>query len=161
MKIKFSFMAFYISVMLGLVNIQAFIVTTHPQSQPVDEGNSVTFFIETDSTDLSYYWQYLPAGGSWTDIPNVTDSIYTIDPVEITHEGDYRCVATNGTVSYNSNPALLTVTQLPPVITDDPDSLTVMDTKKATFTVVATGSGLSYQWQQDSVDITEIGRAHV
>jgi hypothetical protein len=153
MKIKFSFMAFYISVMLGLVNIQAFVVTTHPQPQTVDEGNSVTFFIETDSTDLSYYWQYLPAGGSWTNIPNATDPIYTIDPVEITHEGDYRCVATNGTVSYNSNPALLSVTQLPPVITDDPDSLTVMDTRTATFTVVATGSGLSYQWQKDSVDI--------
>ena len=94
------------ATLLGLVNIQAFVITTHPKDSVVAEGNPVTFFVVADSTDLSYYWQYSPDVASWTNISGATDSIYTIDPVALTHAGAYRCVATNCTISYNSNPAI-------------------------------------------------------
>ena len=46
-----------------------------------------------------------------------------------------------------SDPAALTVDGAP-VITADPQNVTTEAGKEATFTVQATGTGLTYQWQQ-------------
>ena len=41
----------------------------------------------------------------------------------------------------------------PPVLTSQPASVTVLTDDTATFTVVATGANLSYQWQKNGADI--------
>ena len=41
----------------------------------------------------------------------------------------------------------------PPVLTSQPANITVLTDDAATFTVVATGANLSYQWQKNGTDI--------
>ncbi|MEI7939736.1 MAG: C10 family peptidase, partial [Verrucomicrobiota bacterium] len=56
--------------------------------------------------------------------------------------------------STNSKPGYVVVTNLPPVITSQPQSQTVAVGGTATFTVSATGTPpLSYQWRKDSVSL--------
>lgn len=47
----------------------------------------------------------------------------------------------------------IVVTNQPPLITSQPSSLTITQGTTATFTVVATGSFLQYQWRKAGVDI--------
>ena len=58
--------------------------------------------------------------------------------------------AVNITASYNGSKktAVLAVNPAPPMITGHPVNKTVNEGQTATFTVTATGSGLSYQWER-------------
>ena len=64
------------------------------------------------------------------------------------HNGyTYRCVVKNSAGSIASSNVTLTVGAVTkPKITTQPTSVTVAAGKTATFKVVASGSGLSYQW---------------
>ncbi|MGN0972982.1 MAG: hypothetical protein ACI4OY_13570, partial [Aristaeellaceae bacterium] len=64
----------------------------------------------------------------------------------------YRCQVTSsyGTVVV-SDPATLTVVAAP-AITSQPQNVTTEAGMEATFTVAATGTGLTYQWQQKNGD---------
>ena len=58
--------------------------------------------------------------------------------------------ACGGGGSDSSTPA---AAKSPPVLTSQPASATVLTSDTATFTVVATGANLSYQWQKNGADI--------
>ncbi len=58
----------------------------------------------------------------------------------------YRCIVKSGSVSTTSGAATLTVTS-GPVITTQPKNVTAAAGSTAKFTVAATGTGLTYQWQ--------------
>ena len=64
-----------------------------------------------------------------------------------TPSGRYENLATGEIVE-------ITVTGQPPVVTGQPASITVSEGQTATFTVTATGSGLSYQWRVNGGDIS-------
>ena len=122
-------------------------ITTHPQSQTVCAGSSVTFSVEASGTaPLSYQWKK-----DGTDISGATSANYTISSVTTGHAGSYTVVVSNACGSVTSNAATLTV-NTPPLITAQPQSQTVCAGNTATFSVVATGTGLSYQWQVSTDD---------
>ena len=58
----------------------------------------------------------------------------------------YRCIVKSGTTQVASSVAMLTVST-PVAITTQPKSVTAAVNSTANFTVVATGSSLTYQWQ--------------
>ena len=96
---------------------------------------------------LSYQWQYSADGGkSWHNKTGATSDAYTVT-VKATYDGMlYRCKVTNSGGSVYTAEARLTV--LPkPVIVTQPAGQTAAEGKTATFTVTASGEGLSYQWQ--------------
>ena len=74
---------------------------------------------------------------------------------------EFKVVVTGKCNSVTSCEATLTV-GIPPVITDQPDDVKLCVTKctcypKACFEVTATGTGLTYQWQEDGVNINDGG----
>lgn len=145
-------------------------ITVQPESQRNVYGANVEFSITATGENLKYQWQYKPRikGGTWT---NSTDSGATTNKLKLVandqNEYLYRCLVSDDTYSGDkaimSNAASLYVlddqifeikyvseTPTAPVITTQPLSQTLAVGEKATFTVEATGTDLTYQWQYKS-----------
>lgn len=145
-------------------------ITEHPESQRNVYGANVEFSITATGRNLKYQWQYKPRikGGTWT---NSTDSGATTNKLKLVandqNEYLYRCLVSDDTYSGDkaimSNAASLYViddqifeikyiseTPTAPVITTQPLSQMLSVGEKATFTVEATGTDLTYQWQYKS-----------
>ncbi|MFC1859062.1 immunoglobulin domain-containing protein [Thermodesulfobacteriota bacterium] len=125
------------------------LITTHPQSQTLDPGDTATFTVEATGTEpLTYQWK---KGG--VDIDGANDSSYVIASVQESDQGNYNCHVTNIAGDATSYTVTLTVTD-PPVITAHPQSQELDPGATATFTIVAAGiEPLTYQWRKDGVDI--------
>lgn len=133
-------------------------ISTHPISQTITAGNTVTFSVTaTASGTLKYQWT---KGG--VNIAGATSSSYTIASPTTADSGTYAVLVTNtvGTASstpVTSNSATLTVNAVvtPTAITSQPTALTVTAGQSATFSVSATGSGtLTYQWRKGGTNIS-------
>ena len=124
-------------------------ITTHPTSQTKVVGDSVTFSVVASGTGLSYQWQ---KGGA--NITGATGASYTKTNLQTTDGGSYACIVTNAGGSVTSNSATLTVNLAPPSITTHPSNQTKVVGESVTFSVVASGASLSYQWQKGGVDIS-------
>ena len=145
-------------------------ITVQPESQRNVYGANVEFSITATGENLKYQWQYKPRikGGTWT---NSTDSGATTNKLKLVandqNEYLYRCLVSDDTYSGDkaimSNAASLYVlddqifeikyvseTPTAPVITTQPLSQTLAVGEKATFTVEAMGTDLTYQWQYKS-----------
>ncbi|HYG34662.1 MAG TPA: immunoglobulin domain-containing protein, partial [Clostridia bacterium] len=118
-------------------------ILTQPQSQTVNQGSNVTFSVgATGQNPLSYQWRF-----GTSNILGATSSSYSITNVQPTRAGNYFVVVANAVGSITSSNALLTV-NVPPSITNQPQSQTVLLGSNVTFSVGATGtSPLSYQWR--------------
>ena len=129
------------------------VITTQPTNQTVTVGQTATFSVAAGgSQPLSYQWQF---GG--TNILNATNSLLTLTNVQVCQAGNYSITVTNALGSTNSANAVLTV-MLPPVITQQPQSQSVVTYGTASFTVAATGTGpLSYQWQFNGTNLVDGG----
>lgn len=78
-------------------------ITSHPQSQTVDEGSYVSFGVSA-SDATSYQWK---KNGS--NISGATSSTYQISSAQVSDAGTYVCVASNDCGEVTSNSAVLTV----------------------------------------------------
>lgn len=125
-------------------------VTTQPVSQTVCEGSSVSFTVAGSGTGIIYQWQLSTDGGNtWNNIAGATNATYTIPAVTIAMSGNrYRCQLSNATCTTPgiSNAAILTVNSIPAVSTQ-PQSASVCVGGSNTFSLVASGTAITYQWQ--------------
>jgi parallel beta-helix repeat protein len=127
-------------------------ITSQPVSASVTLGQAATFSVTATGTGtLSYQWQQ-----NSVNIAGATGSSY-ISPATIPADNGstFEVVVSDTAGSTTSNPAALTLTDTaPPALTAQPQSQSVTLGQAATFSVTATGTGtLSYQWQQNSVNI--------
>ncbi len=126
-------------------------ITTQPKSVTAVAGDSVKFTVKASGTDLSYQWQVSTDGGkTWKASPVTGNKTATLKvPATEDRSGNqYRCVVKSGTAKATSKAATLTVEPgIPPTIISQPESVTVSFGNNAEFTVVASGTNLSYQWQ--------------
>ena len=85
-------------------------IAAQPTDQAADVGQTATFVVEADGTDLSYQWQKWN-GSSWQDITtDGTREYYTTSPVAQGDDGtQYRVVVTNSLGSLASQAAVLHV----------------------------------------------------
>lgn len=125
-------------------------ITVHPESQTVEENQSVTFTVVATGQDLVYQWLR-----NESQIAGANSSNYTLSKVSRNDNGDrFRCIVSNSSGSVESDEALLTVNILdPPVIIAHPLNQTVIRGETVSFSVVATGTGLSYQWFKNENEI--------
>ena len=125
-------------------------ITKQPQNQTVGAGSTASFSVTASGSGLSYQWQYQKPGTStWN---NCGGTGYNTNTFSFTASAyyngwQYRCVVSNSGGSVTSGAARLTVSGAGPVITKQPQNQTVSAGQTAKFTVAASGSGLSYQWQ--------------
>gem|GEM_PF-1882146 len=131
------------------VNTAPFI-TTAPQSQTVVVGANASFSVGAAGTvPLRYQWRK-----EATPLTDQTNATLTITNVVASNAGNYDVVVTNVAGSVTSTPpATLTVvlvSNVPPFITNAPQSQVVTLGANVTLTVGAGGSlPLSYQWRKE------------
>ena len=132
------------TVTLSVENYPA--ITTQPTDKTVNEGETVSFkVVASKATD--YQWQYLKPGETkWKNVTNNgTSATYKLT-TQARHNGyEYRCQVSNSKGSVYSDNVKLKVNPKP-VITLQPVSVTVKAGEKATFSLMAEGTPLSYQW---------------
>lgn len=132
-------------------------------SQPIDKivctGSNTSISVNASAnggTPISYQWE-VDNGSGYTTLANgapysgVNTNTLNITAAPASLDGyRYRCVvSTPCTPSVTSTAARLTVKGLP-TITQHPVPSTVCPGSIATFSVAATGAGLTYQWQVNS-----------
>ena len=119
-------------------------ITTQPQNQTVCSGASATFTVAATTTQgsLSYQWRF---GG--VNLPGSTSTSYIA-----TAAGTYDCVVSGRCYSTTSHPATLTLNTLTSISTQ-PATQRVAYGSTGTFTVVASGTSIAYQWRRNSVVI--------
>ena len=124
-------------------------ISVPPESQTVIMGNTVQFNVTAAGTGpLHYQWRF-----NGVDLPGQESTSLNLPNIQPAGAGNYTVVITNRAGAITSAVAVLTVI-IPPSITGDPTSLTVLETALATFTVSATGTEpLSYQWQKDGLNL--------
>jgi gliding motility-associated-like protein len=124
-------------------------ITVQPAPVTVCVGAPALFSVTAVGTNLGYQWR---KNGS--NIPGATGSSYSIAAVALTDAGNYSVVVSGDCgASVTSGSAALTVNPATS-ITTQPQPLTRCAGTSATFTVVAGGTSLTYQWRKDGVNIT-------
>ncbi|MFN8291778.1 MAG: hypothetical protein U0U70_16085 [Chitinophagaceae bacterium] len=125
-------------------------ITGQPANQTVCEGSAASFTAAASGTGLSYQWQVSTDGGTtWNDISGAATATYNIASTTFAMNNNrYRCVISNGVCATPgiTNAAILTVNTLP-AISAHPQSATLCTGSNNTFSVTASGTGITYQWQ--------------
>ncbi len=134
--------------MVSITPLSAAIITSEPTPDTALTGSSGGFAINAMGEEpISYRWEK-KSGSSWSTISGATSKTYTIPSVAKSNAGVYRVRIWNSQGRDTSAEASLTVFD-PPQVTTQPDNQSVSSGQTATFSVVATGDQLSYQWQLD------------
>lgn len=129
------------------------VINIQPVNTTVCAGTSTNFSINAAGSNLNYQWQ-VDAGSGFTNVVNggnysgATTTVLAISATPATFNGyQYRCVITGScTPIATSLVRTLTVNTLP-AISSSPSNATVCENAATSFSVVATGTGLQYQWQ--------------
>ena len=87
----------------GIIALPQLEITTHPQDQDTEAGNSVTFICNaTGASSISYQWFHNDVA-----IPSAVTTTYTFTASHSSF-GSYHCNATSGSDEVASNSATLT-----------------------------------------------------
>jgi bacillolysin len=128
-------------------------ITGQPSDAVVCENGNTSFTV-TASGSPTYQWQ-VNTGGGWSNLSNggiysnVTTATLNLTTVLASYNiFQYRCAVSNGTPTY-TNAAALTINTAPS-IARQPVNTSVCAGNAASFTVIATGLGLTYQWQYNN-----------
>lgn len=133
-------------------------ITTQPTNQSACTGGTATFTVAASGTGVTYQWQQSnAAGGPFVNVTSGTGGTtnsYTTATVTGSTPGFYQVIVNSPACpgSVTSNVVTLTITAAPS-ITSQPTPQTVCSPNAATFTVAATGSNLSYQWQVSTTGV--------
>jgi hypothetical protein len=125
-------------------------ITGQPQSLIVSNGANATFAVSAFGTGtLRYQWQHDGVG-----IPGATNSAVTIVKAGLTNAGAYTVVVTDDLVTASSQAATLTVL-VKPVLTQSPQSQTVLAGSDVTFTAAAYGTTpMGFRWRRNAATFT-------
>jgi hypothetical protein len=125
------------------------VITTQPQGQTLVAGSDVSLGVTVAGTSpISVCWfknaARLSDGGRTVGAATLQLSITN---AQVGDSGTYSVVVTNNFGSVTSAVAVVTILAVPPVIGQQPISLTLTQGSTASFSVVAYGAKpLSYQW---------------
>lgn len=124
-------------------------IATQPQNATVCAGNNATFSVTASGTAPNYQWQVSTNGGTtWSDVAGATTSTLIVNNVAGSdNNNQYRVVVSNSCPSSITSSAVVLTVQNPAMITTQPAATTVCSGNNATFSVTATGTSLTYQWQ--------------
>ncbi|WP_297868830.1 GEVED domain-containing protein, partial [uncultured Flavobacterium sp.] len=124
-------------------------ITAQPTNQIVCSDAGATFTVGTSGEVSSYQWQVSTNGTSWTDLEGANATSLVLNGLTSSNTGtQYRCVLNGGDVI--SDGASLTVFDAVAIGTQPANQTVCSNAASVTFTSVATGSGLSYQWQMST-----------
>lgn len=123
-------------------------INTHPANSTVCAPTGAGFSVTAAASPavMGYQWQ-VNTGSGFTNIAGATSASYnTVSTAPAMNGYQYRVLVMGQCGTATSNAAVLTVNSAP-AITVAPANTTVCAGSNASFSVTATGSGLTYQWQ--------------
>lgn len=121
------------------------VIVSQPASITIAEDALARFEVAADGSELAYQWQR-----DGVAIAGATGASYELASAPWSaHGASFRVLVSNGGGNVLSDAAILSITQRPPVIVSQPATQTVRTGDPATFSVVAAGSELSYEWRLD------------
>ena len=133
-------------------------IIAQPASQTLLSGSNATFTVTATGTISGYQWYF--NGSPLTDGGNITGSttpMLVITNVQTGNTGTYTVQITNSLTSISSYNATLEIySQVQ--ITGQPANAGAPLGNNASFTVAATGNGLSYQWFFNGAPLTDGGQ---
>jgi hypothetical protein len=130
------------------------VINNQPAAATVCQSFNTSFTVAVSGT-VTYQWQVSTDGGAtYTDITNTgiysnaTTATLNLSGVPASANNNlYRCAISGSCPTINSNSALLTVNTLPLITTEPAASAVICASQNTSFTVAATGTGVTYQWQ--------------
>ncbi len=126
----------------------AITISSPPQDQTANAGDTIAFnVVALGTAPLSYQWQF-----DGTNLAGAQSVSLILTNVQAANAGQYRVVVTNGAGSVTSPAATLAV-NTPIIITQQPQSQTLVVGANLSFSVTAAGDNLSYQWRYNGADI--------
>ena len=129
------------------------VITMQPDGQVVCEGDSVSFIVAATGNGLTYQWRK-----GLTNIVGETSDTLTINPVNISDAAsDYNVVITGTCLPSVTSLNVFLDVNTAPIITMQPADQTVCAGDTVSFTVAATGSGLTYQWRKGLINLSNLG----
>ena len=132
-------------------------ILTQPKDTAVTPGGTVKISVTASGDSLSYKWQYKEAGSDvWKDLKTKSATVTVANVPASINGRKYHCIVSGTFGTITSNDATLTVASKP-VITTQPKSTTVGVGSTTKFTVVATGSSLTYTWQYKNAGASSWG----
>jgi hypothetical protein len=130
------------------------VITTQPVSQTFCASATLNLSIVATGSGISYQWKKgstaLVDGGT---ISGSTTNSLTITSTSVSDAGTYSCVASSCGNSVTSSGAIIQINAAPSISTQ-PIAQSICAGQNAFFSVVATGTLLTYQWQLNGVAIS-------
>jgi len=139
-------------------------------SSPAFENGTLTVILTNNTTvtltvnvlgdtPLNYEWFHLTNGGATNRVKITFNSLNSADSLTITNVSTnqlgYYFVEITNIIGKATSPLILLTNATPPVITNQPDSLTITNGAAVTFSVDATGdSPLAFQWRHEGTNIS-------
>ncbi len=129
--------------------------TINPTGTTLCEGENIQLMVTaTGAAPIGYQWQF-NAG----NIIGANSSTLTLNSLSQANSGAYTCIVTPAACgTATSTSAVLTVNPIVD-ISIQPSNTNVCEGTTAILSVTATGTApLTYQWQKDNVNISNVGR---
>ncbi len=125
------------------------VIIKNPENVSVCENAKATLSVTAGGLGLGYQWRK-----NGTPIPGANGRDLVIENATAADAGSYDCVVTAPSLGTPLVSTAATVTINTPVgLTAQPQDATVCPGTPASFTVGATGTGITYQWRRNGVDI--------
>jgi len=123
-------------------------IGTQPLSSVLCAGSNATFNVAATGTGVSYQWQISTnGGGTFTNIAGATTNTLAVNAVTAAQSGNqYHVVVTGACGPVTSSNVTLTVNS-PVSITTQPVNAAICLPGTASFTIAATGTAVTQQWQ--------------
>jgi hypothetical protein len=137
------------SAAVTLTVLETASILTGPSNVNACSGTNAVFSVSAAGTNITYQWQLSTDGGStWSNVSGANTATFTIPSVTgAMNNHRIRVIVSNTCAgSLTSSAAVLTVS-VAATITTQPANTTVCSGNNTSFSVTATGSNNSYQWQ--------------
>jgi hypothetical protein len=124
-------------------------ITSQPSNTPACTGSSATFIVSALGSSIAYQWQVSTDGGvTYSDISGAISANLVLNGVTSTmNNNKYRALISNScSSSIFSDAGILTVSD-PAVLIAQPNNNTICEGSDVSFSVAATGTNITYQWQ--------------
>ncbi|MBK7710503.1 MAG: PKD domain-containing protein [Bacteroidales bacterium] len=128
------------------------VITVQPVDRTTCEFGMITYNVTATGTDLTYQW-YVDEGSGFNPVTDggiyfgaTASTLNLFGATRLMNGFIYHAVVSGCATTVTSNDADLTVNTPPEIVTQPKDTTICMNTG-ATFSVTATGTNITYQWQ--------------
>ena len=128
------------------------VITSQPQDASAFDGDTVSFEVEVNESEVSYQWQWSSNGTTWKNCTSAgsNTNTFSFSMKEALAGRHYRCVVSSATETVTSDAAIVTLAEHSLAFTAQPQDVRAFDGDTVSFQVEVNESEVSYQWQWSS-----------